>query len=155
MEIDTLNFDWTEDEMLWVTLPKAPDGSESASFLKVRETLSRIGMASRNQNELTQTCHILHKRGKYYIMHFKELFLLDGKSSTLTVGDIHRRDVIATLLDQWGLVKIVDCNKIAFAPMMRKELGRLTVIPYAEKHNWTIKTKYSVGKNRRRNRNVD
>lgn len=127
------------DNMIEVTL-KEPD-----DFLKVRETLTRIGVASRTQKTLYQSCHILHKRGRYYIPHFKELFLLDGKPSSLTEEDIARRNTIANLLAQWGLVKLVDPSKSAdpIAP-----INSIKIIPYAEKSEWTLVQKYSLGKKR-------
>lgn len=134
-----LLFDWTPDEMLEVTL--VTDGS----FLKTRETLQRIGIASKSTKTLTQTAHILHKRGKYYIVHFKELFALDGRSTSMTVGDAQRRNCIATLLEQWGLVKVVNPALRAGDELMKRELGRLTVLPYDDKESWNIVVKYKIG----------
>jgi hypothetical protein len=127
------------ENMVEVTL-KEPD-----DFLKVRETLTRIGVASRTQKTLYQSCHILHKRGRYFIPHFKELFLLDGKPSSLTDEDIARRNTIANLLAQWGLVTLVDPAKSAdpVAP-----INSVKIIPYAEKSEWTLVQKYSLGKKR-------
>jgi hypothetical protein len=111
-------------------------------FLKVRETLSRIGLASKKENTLYQSCHILHKQGKYYIVHFKELFLLDGKDSSLSEGDIARRNRIIHLLDEWELVEIVDFNKVEdpIAP-----LNQIKIIPHKEKDQWNLVTKYTIG----------
>jgi hypothetical protein len=111
-------------------------------FLKVRETLSRIGLASKKENTLYQSCHILHKQGKYYIVHFKELFLLDGKDSSLSEGDIARRNRIIHLLDEWELIEIVDYNKVEepVAP-----LNQIKIIPYKEKDKWNLVTKYTIG----------
>mgnify|MGYP003672988702 FL=1 len=115
---------------------------EKDDFLKIRETLSRIGVASRKEKELFQSCHILHKRGKYYITHFKELFKLDGKPSSLEEGDIGRRNTIVTLLAQWKLVSVVNPNQIKepTAP-----LSQIKIIPFKEKIEWKLTTKYSIG----------
>lgn len=113
---------------------------EPDSFLKVKETLTRIGICSNRTKTLFQTCNILHKRGKYYLMHFKEMFKLDGKESTLSEEDIERRDTIAVLLKDWGLVKLkqeVSSNSGA--------MKQLKVLPYSDKANWTLATKYSIG----------
>ena len=111
-------------------------------FLKVKETLSRIGLASKKENILYQSCHILHKQGKYYIVHFKELFLLDGKQADFTESDIGRRNRIVALLDEWDLVELVDVQKIAepVAP-----LNQIKIIPFKEKNNWKLITKYTIG----------
>ena len=111
-------------------------------FLKVRETLSRIGLASKKENTLYQSCHILHKQGKYYIVHFKELFLLDGKDSSLSEGDVARRNRIIHLLDEWELIEIVDYKKIEepIAP-----LNQIKIIPFKEKDKWNLVTKYTIG----------
>jgi Bacteriophage translational regulator len=111
-------------------------------FLKVRETLSRIGLASKKDNTLYQSCHILHKQSKYYIVHFKELFLLDGKESSLSEGDIARRNRIIHLLDEWELIEIVDYDKVEdpIAP-----LNQIKIIPYKEKNQWNLVTKYTIG----------
>ena len=111
-------------------------------FLKVRETLSRIGLASKKENTLYQSCHILHKQGKYYIVHFKELFLLDGKDSSLSEGDVARRNRIIHLLDEWELIDIVDFKKIEdpIAP-----LNQIKIIPFKEKDKWNLVTKYTIG----------
>ena len=121
--------------MLEVVL-KEPD-----DFLKVRETLSRIGVASRKDKTLFQSCHILHKQGKYYIVHFKELFALDGKDTNLSENDIARRNTIANLLADWGLVDVVGTTKIEAAP-----LSQIKVISFKEKGDWKLETKYNIGK---------
>ena len=125
---------WTQEHMLEVGL-KEPD-----DFLKVRETLSRIGVASRKERKLYQSCHILHKQGRYYIVHFKELFALDGKQTNLSENDIARRNTIAKLLDDWDLVKLLG-NAEPVAP-----LSQIKVLSYREKEEWTLETKYNIGK---------
>jgi hypothetical protein len=113
-------------------------------FLKVRETLTRIGVASRKDKILYQSCHILHKQGKYYIVHFKELFALDGKQADLSDNDLERRNTIAKLLSDWGLVKIIDNTKFTeLAP-----LSQIKVIAFKDKHEWDLQTKYNIGKKR-------
>ena len=113
-------------------------------FLKVRETLTRIGVASRKDKILFQSCHILHKQGKYYIVHFKELLALDGKQADITDNDLERRNTIAKLLSDWGLVKIIDATKFTeLAP-----LSQIKVISYKDKHEWDLQTKYNIGKKR-------
>jgi len=113
-------------------------------FLKVRETLTRIGVASRKDKILYQSCHILHKQGKYYIVHFKELFALDGKQADLSDNDLDRRNTIAKLLSDWGLVKIIDNTKFTeLAP-----LSQIKVIAHKDKHEWDLQTKYNIGKKR-------
>ena len=127
---------WSEADMVEVTLNEPDD------FLKVRETLSRIGVASRKEKKLYQSCHILHKKGKYYIVHFKELFSLDGKNTNLSVNDLQRRNRIAQLLSDWGLIAIVNANSIAdIAP-----LNQIKVISYKDKDEWTLESKYNIGK---------
>lgn len=122
--------------MLEITL------SEPDDFLKVRETLTRIGVASRKEtNKLYQSCHILHKQGRYFIVHFKELFLLDGKPSNLTVNDLQRRNTIATLLSDWGLVTIVNPDQ----SKDKAPLRQIKIIPHREKSNWELLPKYSIG----------
>ena len=111
-------------------------------FLKVRETLTRIGVASRKDKVLYQSCHILHKQGRYFIVHFKELFALDGKQADLTDNDLQRRNTIAKLLVDWGLVKIVDSNKF----MDMAPLSQIKVISFKEKDDWDLQTKYNIGK---------
>ena len=124
------------NQLVEVRLKNAED------FLKVRETLSRIGLASKKDNTLYQSCHILHKQGKYYIVHFKELFLLDGKDSSLSEGDVARRNRIVHLLDEWELIEIVDYNKVEdpIAP-----LNQIKIIPFKEKDSWNLVTKYTIG----------
>jgi len=114
----------------------------SEDFLKVRETLSRIGLASKKEKTLYQSCHILHKQGKYYIVHFKELFLLDGKESSLSEGDVARRNRIIHLLDEWELIDIIDKKKVQdpVAP-----LNQIKIIPFKEKDSWNLITKYTIG----------
>jgi hypothetical protein len=127
--------DWTPSNMLEVTLNEPDD------FLKIRETLTRIGVASRKDQKLYQSCHILHKQGRYFITHFKELFLLDGKPSNLLENDVHRRNTIATLLADWGLVTIVN-------PSQAKEIAplrQIKVIPFKEKSQWELCPKYNIG----------
>jgi len=127
--------DWTPGSMLEVTLNEPDD------FLKIRETLTRIGVASRKDQKLYQSCHILHKQGRYFITHFKELFLLDGKPSSLLENDIHRRNTIATLLADWGLVTMVN-------PEIAKEIAplrQIKVIPFKEKSQWELCPKYNIG----------
>ena len=114
---------------------------EQDDFLKVRETLSRIGVASRKNKTLFQPCHILHKQGKYYIVHFKELFALDGKDTNISENDIARRNTIANLLTDWGLVKVVKESDVEAAP-----LSQIKVISFKEKNEWSLETKYNIGK---------
>jgi hypothetical protein len=116
---------------------------EQDDFLKVRETLTRIGVSSRKEKVLYQSCHILHKQGKYYIVHFKELFALDGKPSNLTENDIQRRNAIANLLEEWGLIKILNKSlmKDNIAP-----LHQIKIISFKEKDEWQLITKYNIGK---------
>jgi len=115
---------------------KQPD-----DFLKVRETLTRIGVSSKNENKLYQSCHIFHKQGRYYIVSFKELFLLDGKKSSLTENDIQRRNTIAKLLHDWGLIELVDENEVKDTCSLRQ----IKILPYKEKKNWELITKYTIG----------
>jgi|TARA_R100000030_G_scaffold34566_1_gene25799 hypothetical protein len=127
---------WDPEMMVEVTLHQPDD------FLKVRETLTRIGVASRKEKKLFQSCHILHKKGKYYIVHFKELFALDGKHANLTSNDIQRRNRIAKLLSDWGLIGIVTDDKIEdVAP-----LNQIKVIAFKEKSEWILESKYNIGK---------
>ena len=128
------NVKWSRDNMLEITL-KQPD-----DFLKVRQTLSRIGVASRKEKKLYQSCHILHKQGKYYIVHFKELFALDGKETNLSENDIGRRNRIASLLSDWGLVSIIGKTE-PIAP-----LSQIKIISFKEKSEWNLETKYNIGK---------
>ena len=125
---------WTQEHMLEVGLNEPDD------FLKVRETLSRIGVASRKERKLYQSCHILHKQGKYYIVHFKELFALDGKNTNLSDNDIARRNTISKLLSDWGLVTIIsELREVA-------PLSQIKIISFSEKNEWTLETKYNIGK---------
>ena len=127
---------WTTDSMIEVGLREPDD------FLKVRETLTRIGVASRKEKKLYQSCHILHKQGKYYIVHFKELFALDGKKANLSLNDVQRRNRIVQLLGDWGLVSINSKESIAdVAP-----LSQIKVLAYKEKGDWTLESKYNIGK---------
>ena len=127
---------WTADSMVEVSL-KEPD-----DFLKVRETLTRIGVASRKEKKLYQSCHILHKQGRYYIVHFKELFALDGKKANLSINDVQRRNRIVQLLSDWGLITITVKESIAdVAP-----LSQIKVLSYKEKGEWTLESKYNIGK---------
>jgi hypothetical protein len=127
---------WAPDQLVEVVL------SEPDDFLKVRETLTRIGVASRKEKKLYQSCHILHKQGKYYIVHFKELFALDGKRANLTVNDVQRRNRIVQLLADWGLIEIVDVNKISdIAP-----LNQIKVLSFKDKGDWILETKYNIGR---------
>tara|TARA_Y100000114_G_scaffold154547_1_gene176789 strand:- start:899 stop:1306 length:408 start_codon:yes stop_codon:yes gene_type:complete len=126
---------WKPDQMLEVNLNEPDD------FLKVRETLSRIGVASRKNKTLYQSCHILHKQGKYYIVHFKELFALDGKDTNISENDIARRNTIANLLSDWGLVKVPIGSSVESAP-----LSQIKVISFKEKNEWNLETKYNIGK---------
>ena len=125
--------EWTPDLMLEVGL------GESDDFLKVRETLSRIGVASRKERKLYQSCHILHKQGRYFIVHFKELFALDGKPTNISINDIERRNTIAGLLEDWGLVNIIG-NSQPKAP-----LSQIKVLSFKEKDDWLLETKYNIG----------
>ena len=133
---ELIYYDWTQDSMLEVTLPE-PD-----NFLKVRETLTRIGVASRKDKTLYQSCHILHKQGRYFIVHFKELFALDGKEANITISDIERRNTITCLLADWGLLKIVLLSKAE----ERVSLSQIKVVSFKEKQDWTLTAKYNIGK---------
>jgi hypothetical protein len=126
---------WSPEQMVEVILTEPDD------FLKVRETLTRIGVASRKEKKLYQSCHILHKQGKYYIVSFKELFALDGKYANLTVNDVQRRNRIVQLLADWGLIEIVDVRKVQdIAP-----LNQIKVLAYKDKNDWVLETKYNIG----------
>jgi len=128
--------EWTPDLMLEVILNEADD------FLKVRETLSRIGVASRKERKLYQSCHILHKQGRYFIVHFKELFALDGKPTNISINDLERRNTIAGLLEDWDLIKIIGNNE------QKAPLSQIKVLSYREKDEWLLETKYNIGKKR-------
>jgi len=127
---------WKQTDMVEVVLGEPDD------FLKVRETLTRIGVASRKERKIYQSCHILHKQGKYYIVHFKELFALDGKKTNLSLNDVQRRNRIVQLLSDWGLITVVDAEKIAdLAP-----LNQIKVLSFKEKNDWTLESKYNIGR---------
>jgi len=136
--MDSIN--WSQEQMLEVGL-KEPD-----DFLKIRETLSRIGVASRKERKLYQSCHILHKQGRYYIVHFKELFALDGKQTNLSENDIARRNTIANLLNDWGLVEIMSNSVRNSEP--NAPLSQIKIISFKEKGDWILETKYNIGKKR-------
>jgi hypothetical protein len=126
--------DWSPASMLEITLNEPDD------FLKVRETLTRIGVASRQDKKLYQSCHILHKQGRYFIVHFKELFLLDGKKSNFETNDVARRNTISTLLSDWGLIQFVKKEELQMAP-----LRQIKIIPFKEKSAWELCPKYNIG----------
>ena len=127
---------WKQADMVEVVLGEPDD------FLKVRETLTRIGVASRKERKIYQSCHILHKQGKYYIVHFKELFALDGKNTNLSLNDVQRRNRIVQLLSDWGLISVVNAEKIAdLAP-----LNQIKVLSFKEKNDWTLESKYNIGR---------
>ena len=128
---------WTQEQLLEVGLNEPDD------FLKVRETLSRIGVASRKEKKLYQSCHILHKQGRYYIVHFKELFALDGKRTNISTNDLSRRNTIANLLQDWGLIQIMSERPYEAAP-----LSQIKILTYKEKNEWLLETKYNIGKKR-------
>jgi hypothetical protein len=128
--------EWSQDQMIEITL------SEPDDFLKVRETLTRIGVASRKEKKLYQSCHILHKQGRYYIVHFKELFALDGKHANLTLNDVQRRNRIVRLLLDWGLLSVVNPDEVVdIAP-----LNQIKVLAYKDKEEWILEQKYNIGK---------
>ena len=127
---------WAPDQMVEVTLNEPDD------FLKVRETLTRIGVASRKEKKIYQSCHILHKQGRYFLVHFKELFALDGKHANLTLNDVQRRNRIARLLADWGLISVVKADDVAdIAP-----LNQIKVLSYKDKGDWVLEQKYNIGK---------
>ena len=131
---------WSPDQMVEVVL------SEPDDFLKVRETLTRIGVASRKEKKIYQSCHILHKQGRYFLVHFKELFALDGKHANLTLNDVQRRNRIAQLLADWGLIGIVSTDEIQdIAP-----LNQIKVLAYKDKQDWILETKYNIGSKKKR-----
>ena len=131
---------WSADQMIEVTLGEPDD------FLKVRETLTRIGVASRKEKKIYQSCHILHKQGRYFIVHFKELFALDGKHANLTQNDVQRRNRIIQLLTDWGLVSIINPDSVTdVAP-----LNQIKVLAYKDKQEWTLETKYNIGSKKKR-----
>ena len=129
---------WKQTDMVEVTL------SEPDDFLKVRETLTRIGVASRKERKIYQSCHILHKQGKYYIVHFKELFALDGKNTNLSINDLQRRNRIVQLLLDWGLVSIVEQSKEKIADLA--PLNQIKVLSFKEKNEWRLESKYNIGR---------
>ena len=135
MNVETV-VQWKQSDMIEVLL-KEPD-----DFLKVRETLTRIGVASRKERKIYQSCHILHKQGKYYIVHFKELFALDGKKATLVENDIQRRNTIAILLQDWNLIDIVEKTRVE----NKAPLSQIKVLPFKEKNEWNLVAKYNIGK---------
>jgi hypothetical protein len=135
MSVDT-EVQWKQTDMVEVVLREPDD------FLKVRETLTRIGVASRKEKKIYQSCHILHKQGKYYIVHFKELFALDGKNTNFSLNDLQRRNRIIQLLSDWGLITIVNADQIAdLAP-----LNQIKVLAFKEKKEWTLESKYNIGR---------
>ena len=135
---------WSADQMIEITLGEPDD------FLKVRETLTRIGVASRKEKKIYQSCHILHKQGRYFLVHFKELFALDGKHANLTSNDVQRRNRIAQLLADWGLISVVDSTKISdIAP-----LNQIKVLSYRDKGEWILETKYNIGSKKKKTEEV-
>ena len=131
-----IEIQWRQTDMVEVVLNEPDD------FLKVRETLTRIGVASRKEKKIYQSCHILHKQGKYYIVHFKELFALDGKQTNFSLNDLQRRNRIVQLLSDWGLIKVIDAAKIEdLAP-----LNQIKVLAFKEKQEWTLESKYNIGR---------
>ena len=139
MNTEVIYYDWAPSSMLEVTLP-TPD-----NFLKVKETLTRIGVASKKDRKLYQSAHILHKQGKYFIVHFKELFILDNKDSDITVNDIERRNAIAILLQDWGLLTIVGKPDTNLASV----LSQIKIVSYKEKGDWELIPKYQIGQKKR------
>ena len=136
MTVSEPQVSWSQNNMVEVSLNEPDD------FLKVRETLTRIGVASRKEKKLYQSCHILHKQGRYYIVHFKELFALDGKHANLTINDVQRRNRIAQLLSDWGLITIVSESEVGdIAP-----LNQIKVLAFKEKGEWTLESKYNIGR---------
>lgn len=136
---DVIYYDWTPESMLEITLP-TPD-----NFLKVKETLTRIGVASKKDKKLYQSAHILHKQGRYFIVHFKELFILDNKDSNISVSDIERRNAIAILLEDWGLLKIVQKP----STNTQSVLSQIKIVSYKEKSEWELIPKYNIGQKKR------
>ena len=136
MTAETIEVTWEPTNMVEVSLTEPDD------FLKVRETLTRIGVASRKERKLYQSCHILHKQGRYYIVHFKELFALDGKKTNLSLNDVQRRNSIAKLLSDWGLINVVQEERIEdLAP-----LNQIKVLSFKEKDEWSLESKYNIGR---------
>lgn len=136
MSSEFIYYNWSPESLLEVILPE-PD-----NFLKIRETLTRIGIASKKDKTLYQSCHILHKQGRYFITHFKELFALDGKEANITMSDIERRNTIAGLLEDWGLLSIVESAKAD----QRISLSQIKVVSFKEKSDWVLTSKYSIGR---------
>jgi hypothetical protein len=131
-----MEIQWNQSDMIEISLNQPDD------FLKVRETLTRIGVASKRDKIIYQSCHILHKQGRYYIVHFKELFALDGKATNFSLNDLQRRNTIAKLLSDWGLIEIIEPEKIAdVAP-----LTQIKVLAFKEKDKWTLESKYNIGR---------
>ena len=131
-----IEIQWKQSDMVEISLAQPDD------FLKVRETLTRIGVASRKEKKIYQSCHILHKQGRYYIVHFKELFALDGKHTNLSLNDLQRRNRIVQLLSDWGLIVVIDSEKIQdVAP-----LNQIKVLAFKEKEEWTLESKYNIGR---------
>jgi hypothetical protein len=139
MEQDERYIDLEANDLLEVSLQKPDD------FLKVRETLTRIGVSSRAEKKLWQSCHILHKKGKYYIVHFKEMFALDDLPTSINSEDIGRRNTIACLLEEWGLVKVVDKTKIT----EKVPLNKIKILPFKEKGEWELCPKYHIGRSKK------
>jgi hypothetical protein len=139
MTTDVIYYDWVPSSMLEIILPS------SDNFLKVKETLTRIGVASKKDKKLYQSAHILHKQGRYFIVHFKELFILDNKESSITVGDIDRRNAIAILLEDWGLLKIVSKPNTN----TQSVLSQIKIVSYKEKNEWELVPKYQIGTKKR------
>ena len=132
---------WSSDQMVEISLNEPDD------FLKVRETLTRIGVASRKEKKIYQSCHILHKQGRYFLVHFKELFALDGKHANLTSNDVQRRNRIAQLLSDWGLVEVLNTDQIKdIAP-----LNQIKVLAYRDKGDWILETKFNIGSKKKKN----
>ena len=132
---------WSSDQMVEISLNEPDD------FLKVRETLTRIGVASRKEKKIYQSCHILHKQGRYFLVHFKELFALDGKHANLTSNDVQRRNRIAQLLSDWGLIEVLNTDQIKdIAP-----LNQIKVLAYRDKGDWILETKYNIGSKKKKN----
>jgi hypothetical protein len=136
VEEESKIIEWNPEMMLEITLNEPDD------FLKVRETLTRIGVASRKDRKLYQSCHILHKQGRYFIVHFKELFLLDGKKSNLEENDIARRNTVATLISDWGLIDVVNRDQMDLIAPLRQ----IKIISYKEKNQWELCPKYNIGR---------
>ena len=139
MTTDVIYYDWVPSSMLEIILPS------SDNFLKVKETLTRIGVASKKDKKLYQSAHILHKQGRYFIVHFKELFILDNKESSITVGDVDRRNAIAILLEDWGLLKIVSKPNTN----TQSVLSQIKIVSYKEKNEWELVPKYQIGTKKR------